>query len=114
MNWNHITSLNDLHNIDTVSALQPVVIFKHSTRCSISVAALDRVQRKWESAKGAKMEWYFLDLIKFREISNEIAARYNVRHESPQVLVIKKGECVYHESHYGVQYQEIVEQINHL
>ena len=57
-----------------------------------------------------EMDFHFLDLIKYRSVSNRIADDFKVYHESPQILVIKNGECIYDESHSGIEMEEIVEQ----
>jgi bacillithiol system protein YtxJ len=105
MNWNSLTSLAQLDELETVSFQKPVLIFKHSTRCSISSGALNRLERQAESS--LPFIPYFLDLISFREISNRIAEKFGVEHQSPQVLLIKNGQCVYHESHMGINYHEL-------
>jgi bacillithiol system protein YtxJ len=104
MNWNDLSSITQLETIDTESATQPVVIFKHSTRCSISSAALARLERSWKE-EGIKP--YYLDLIAHRDISNAIASKYSVEHQSPQILLIKNGQAVYNESHMGIQVEDI-------
>jgi bacillithiol system protein YtxJ len=107
MNWIHLTDEAQLDHIKLESNDQPVVIFKHSTRCSISAMAKMRLERA--DAPGT-IKFYYLDLIRFRNISNRIAEVFGVHHESPQVLVIRNGECVYDESHGGIEMSEIVEQ----
>ena len=107
MNWNDITNEAQLNAIVEESKQQPVVIFKHSTRCSISSMAKGRLERAEEPA-GVK--FYYLDLIAHRDISNKIAENFHVHHESPQVLLLKNGECVYDESHNGIDMREIEEQ----
>ena len=99
VNWKHIKDQGQLQEMQIASHEKPVMIFKHSTRCSISAMALDRLERKWENDK---IEPYFLDLISHREISNQIAKDYGVAHESPQVLLIKEGKVIYHSSHMGI------------
>ena len=106
MRWEQLTEEAQLEKIKEQSFQQPVVIFKHSTRCSISAMALNRVERA-DTPTGAV--WYFLDLLKHRNISNKIAEMFQVHHESPQVLLIKHGECIYDESHNGIQMEEIQE-----
>jgi bacillithiol system protein YtxJ len=108
MNWIPLQSMDQLAAIDEQSNTQPVFILKHSTRCSISVMALGRLER---STAPLHTSWYYLDLLNYREISNAIAERYSVHHESPQLLLIKNGECVYDESHQGIRMEEAVEQL---
>lgn len=107
MNWEQLTDETQLQQIIEQSRHQPVVIFKHSTRCSISAMALNRLER---STAPEGITFYYLDLIRYRSVSNKIAEMFQVYHESPQVLLIKDGECVYDESHNGINMEEIVEQ----
>ncbi len=97
MNWEILTDVNQLGEIIFNSNEKPAVIFKHSTRCSISRMALKQFENEFDSAE--EVTPYFLDLIAYREISNEIANRFNVYHESPQILLIKDGKSVYDASH---------------
>lgn len=107
MNWITLHNEEQLQELKINSAVKPQVIFKHSTRCSISSMAKNRLER---SSQPVEMEFYFLDLIKYRSISNKIASDFNIYHESPQILVIKNGECIYDESHSGIDMQDIIEQ----
>jgi bacillithiol system protein YtxJ len=109
MNWIALTTIEQLAVIDAESAEQPVMILKHSTRCSISSAALARLERQWNAGSGVKT--YFLDLIAHRDVSNAIAAHYDVEHQSPQVLVIKNGASVYDESHMSISAEEILDHL---
>lgn len=106
--WTDLTTDEQLNDIKALSASQPVVIFKHSTRCSISHMAHSRLQ-KLTNTHGAV--FFYLDLLNYRPLSNRIAEEYSVHHESPQVLLIVNGECVYDESHNGITVDELVEQI---
>lgn len=108
MNWTDLTEEAQLDTIVTESKTQPVVIFKHSVTCSISAMAKGRLDRE-EQPNGIK--FYYLDLLRYRPISNKIAELFHVHHESPQVLIIKKGECTFDESHNGITMDEIVEQL---
>lgn len=105
--WSVIDSEITLNQAINKSSEHPVVIFKHSTRCSISSMALSRLEREWDTEEMNSITPYYLDLISYRSISNLIAEKFGVRHESPQVLVIKNGESVYHSSHMGISYDEI-------
>lgn len=108
MNWNALTTIEQLATIDAESTQQPVMILKHSTRCSISSAALARLERGFDEGAGIKA--YYLDLIAYRDVSNAIAVRYGVEHQSPQVIVVKNGKAVYTESHMAIQAADIIEQ----
>ena len=107
MRWIPLTEEAQLDTIITESATQPVVIFKHSTTCSISAMSKGRLERE-QAPDGVK--FYYLDLLRYRPISNKVAETFSVHHESPQVLLIKNGDCVYEESHNGISMNEIVEQ----
>lgn len=109
MEWNKLTGINQLEEINKNSFDAPIMIFKHSTRCSISSSALNRVERNWNNEQDdVKVKPYYLDLIAHRDVSNEIAKKWNIEHQSPQVLVIKNGECIYTETHMGINYEEIL------
>jgi len=99
--WNDLTELKQLDTIVEESADTPVIIFKHSTRCPVSRMALKNFENEYSIGEEEATP-YFLDLIAHRDISNAIAERFNVIHQSPQVLVIKNGQSVYSESHDGI------------
>ena len=107
MHWIHLTDEEQLKQIINKSQLKPQVIFKHSTRCSISAVALQRMQK---TSQPPDIDFYFLDLLTNRHLSNKISETFKVDHESPQVLLIRDGECVYEESHLGISMHEIVDQ----
>lgn len=107
MHWIHLTDDEQLKNIICRSQEKPQVIFKHSTRCSISSVALKRLQQVQAPVNA---DFYFLDLVAYRTVSNQVSSKFNVDHASPQVLVIKDGECVYDESHLSISMDEIIEQ----
>lgn len=98
LNWNALTQITQLDSIVEESASTPVVIFKHSTRCSISRMALKNFEREYNLDKSEATP-YFLDLLEHRDISNEIAQKFQVIHQSPQLLLIKNGKSVYDASH---------------
>ncbi len=106
MNWIELLEESQLDTIKEESAAQPVIIFKHSTRCNISSMAKGRLDR---SEAPQNVTFYYLDLIRFRGISNKIAEVFGVPHESPQVLMIKNGSCTYDESHGAISMDEIAE-----
>lgn len=98
LEWNDLTRMEQLDEIKEESAVQPVLIFKHSTRCSISRMALKNFEREYSiDVAGAKP--YYLDLLEHRDISNEIASRFGVMHQSPQLIILVDGKPVYSASH---------------
>lgn len=111
MNWNRLESINQLAEIKEKSQEKPVLIFKHSTRCSISSMVWDRLKRNWKAEDFDKVEPFFLDLIAHRDISNTIAQEFDVYHESPQIIVVKDGKAVYDTSHMGINYADIMKRI---
>ncbi|HVK96654.1 MAG TPA: bacillithiol system redox-active protein YtxJ [Flavisolibacter sp.] len=106
MHWIHQLDEEQLNQLITKSQTKPQVIFKHSTRCSISAVALQRLQKVQQPED---MDFYFLDLLAHRSLSNKISEIFQVHHESPQVLVIKDGECIFNESHLGISMSDIVD-----
>ena len=108
MNWIELTKEAQLDTVKENSKNKAQVIFKHSTRCSISSVAKSRLER---SNAPQDVDFYYLDLIKHRNISAKIADDFDVFHESPQILLIKNGACIYDESHSGITMDEISEQV---
>lgn len=109
MNWIDLKSEGQLKELIEKSRVKPQVIFKHSSRCGISAMAKGRLER---SIAPANADFYFLDLITYRNLSNKISSEFKVYHESPQILLIKNGKCVYDESHTSISMNEIEEQIS--
>lgn len=104
MNWIDLQAEEQLDIIKDKSFTTPQVIFKHSTRCSISSMAKNRLDK---GNAPANSEFYYLDLIKYRSISTKVSETFKVFHESPQVLIIKDGNCIYDESHSGITLEDI-------
>lgn len=100
LTWNYLEN-TDLNQIDAISFEKPVVLFKHSTRCIISKMALKEFEKEHKIPNEA-MELYFLDLLNHRPLSNHVAEHYSIAHQSPQILVIREGKCIYHNSHDGI------------
>ncbi len=109
MNWTPLTDAAQLQEITTSAA--PCVIFKHSTRCSVSSMAKRQFEFEEELVpESAKL--YLLDLIRFRSLSNDVSERWSVRHESPQVLVIHRNRCIHHASHSDIEAVQVALSIN--
>lgn len=104
MEWKQLNHPDQLDEIITSSHHTPQYIFKHSTRCSISTVAKNRL----EKGVSGNAIVYYLDLLSYRSISNEISNRWNVIHQSPQLLKIENGICTYHASHMEIEAEEVV------
>lgn len=114
MQWLFLKSAEDLEQAIELSAstqVDAVLVFKHSTRCSISRMALERLERNWKTS-GQIVPMFYLDLLSYRDISNQIAERFQVVHQSPQVLLLKNKTCFYHNSHSAISAQEILDEID--
>jgi bacillithiol system protein YtxJ len=107
MNWTELYSEHQIEEIKKESKSQPVLIFKHSTRCAISNTALSRLERNWKEEEVAPLKMYYLDLLLHRNISQRIAESFDVEHESPQVLILKDGNAIYVRSHLAIAFDEI-------
>jgi bacillithiol system protein YtxJ len=107
MEWIQLTSEDQIPDIVQKSSMKPQVIFKHSTRCSISSTALQRLEK---AQPPSGVDFLFLDLLSHRKLSAKIAEQFKVAHESPQVLLIKNGQCIFDESHLGIYMDDIAEQ----
>jgi len=99
--WRKLSSVDQLNHIKKASKTKTQAIFKHSTRCGIS----RMVSRNFESSfdlSAEDVDLYYLDLLSYREVSDEISAKFQVWHESPQFIVIKNGVVVHHASHSAI------------
>jgi bacillithiol system protein YtxJ len=103
MNWIPLTSEEDLETIKNSSGFS--VIFKHSTRCGVSSVAKRYFEKDWSRPE---IPVYYLDIISYRSISNKIAQDFEIPHESPQVLLIRNGGCIYNESHSSIEAKDVM------
>ncbi len=101
-----LDNIEQFDEIDEISQTKPVVLFKHSTRCSISRMALKQFDAEFNYPE-EKIDWYLLDLLNHRDLSNEIASRYNVVHQSPQIVVIRNGKAVFNETHDSISSEDL-------
>lgn len=106
MDWTILNSAKQLEEIKAASGNN--ILFKHSTRCPISLMAKRGFEQDWDDLP-AGTGVYFLDLLNYRELSNQIAELFHVHHESPQLLLIKDGECILHQSHGDISVAEVNE-----
>ena len=98
--WINMNSLSQLNEIEEKSKTKTQVIFKHSTRCGISRMVMNQFVEAYDV--DANLDLYYLDLLSYRNVSNEVGYQFQVMHESPQLLVIKNGVTVAHASHGGI------------
>ena len=112
MNWNKLTELDQLTALAKESHQQPILIFKHSTSCSISRTALGRLERNWNESEMKNVKPYFLDLLSYRKISTTISNQFSVEHESQQLLIIKNGESIYDRSHLEIDYSSVKSELS--
>ena len=104
--WISLTNEGQLEDIVKQSNTIPCLIFKHSTRCNISSMAKVRLEKGWDFDAN-DMKPFYLDLISFRNVSEAIAEKFGIYHESPQVLLIRNGECTYDASHLDISVEEL-------
>ncbi len=112
MNWNTLSQINQIQELEQVSIQKPVLIFKHSTRCSISRTVLNRFETAFTSINPPQIDCYLLDLLNHRDLSNQLATEFNVQHESPQVIVLLNGKTALYKSHYEIDLNDILHELN--
>jgi bacillithiol system protein YtxJ len=101
INWIPLNSLSQLEEIKEQSKTESIGIFKHSTRCGISRGVVRQFENSFDD-EVSTLKMYYLDLLNFREISNEVGYQFQVIHQSPQLLIIKNEHAVAHASHYDI------------
>nr|WKN35810.1 bacillithiol system redox-active protein YtxJ [Tunicatimonas sp. TK19036] len=111
MDWKALTTIEQLKQIKENSAQRPAIIYKHSSRCGISSMILRRLERDWRTSEMETADVYFLDLIRYRDVSQAVAEAFSIRHESPQILLINRGECVYDTSHTMISYNTLKKEL---
>ena len=106
VDWNRLEALSDIETLLEASKTMPQVVFKHSTRCGISRAVLRNFENDFKEAN-TLAALHYLDVLNHRDISNKLAEKFQVEHESPQLLVIKEGKVVHHASHSVINAQKL-------
>lgn len=104
--WIRLTSLDQLNEIDKKSMAKTQVIFKHSITCGISRMVMNMFTGNYNFTE-SQLDLYYLDLHAYREVSNEVGYKFQVMHQSPQLLVIKNGTAVAHASHGAITEVEL-------
>ncbi len=100
--WSNLTEENQIAEIIALSNSIPVYIFKHSTTCGISAQAKENVEISFKNTDKPLL-FYYLDLLKFRSISNEVASKLNVHHQSPQLILVHNGQVAFTASHHKIK-----------
>jgi len=98
--WQPLTDVSQLDDIDKRSKTKTQIVFKHSTRCGVSSMVMNQFVSMYDV--DANLDLYYLDLLSHRDVSNEIGYKFQVMHQSPQLLIIKNGTTVAHASHGGI------------
>ena len=104
--WKTLDSEAQLSAILEISRIKPVLIYKHSTRCPVCTGVKSELEKNWDVPANVA-EFYYLDLIKYREISAKVSQLFNVIHQSPQLIIIKNGKAVQNESHWAISTRKI-------
>jgi len=111
LNWQELETNEQLQDLIKNSEEKPQLIFKHSTSCSISSMALNRFKNAWNKHHTDSVQVNYLDILRNRNISNEIADVFQIRHESPQLLLVKSGECIHDSSHLGISLDKVLSKV---
>jgi len=106
---NEIVSTEGLHACLDTSRQTPIFLFKHSTRCPVSTAAHDRVSRYVAEAPENAPGVHMIRVVESRPVSDEAALLLSVRHESPQIILVKEGKAVWSASHYEITPEAMAE-----
>ncbi len=107
-NWKQLQSMADLDGAQELSFQKPVVLFKDSTTCGISAYAKQKLTGLEITDR---FEFFYLDLLAHRDISNEIAHRFGVIHQSPQIIVLKDSRSVFDTSHHAISSEVVLKQL---
>ncbi|MFD0962747.1 bacillithiol system redox-active protein YtxJ [Pseudofulvibacter geojedonensis] len=107
--WQQLTQVGELQKIKEASKEKLQVIFKHSTRCGISKSVINRFVSDYDLNIDADL--YYLDLLNYREVSNEVGHEFQVIHQSPQLILVKGGKVIHHASHHEIYANKVLEYI---
>lgn len=107
--WQQLTQVNQLNTIRDASNEKLQVIFKHSTRCGISRSVINRFVADYDLEANADL--YYLDLLNYREVSNEVGHEFQVIHQSPQIILIKNNKVIHHASHHEIFADKVLENL---
>ncbi|TXK71164.1 bacillithiol system redox-active protein YtxJ [Mesonia sp. HuA40] len=111
IDWLEVKKVNDVETILETSKRQTAIVFKHSTRCPVSRMALNRFEAEADF-DNSQVAFFFLDLIQYREVSNLIAEKFQVTHQSPQIIILQNQKIIGHFSHHEIQAEVVADLIN--
>lgn len=111
MDWNELTSENQLEKLVELSEDYRVVIFKHSTSCGISRMVLKNLESQISKNEPEQTQYFFLDLLKYRSISNAIADKFQVIHQSPQMIILDNKTVAYADSHSAISIDYLMQEV---
>jgi len=111
MAWKPIHTADELAAVQQAASQKPQVLFKHSTRCSISAMAKARFERAWTTEDDARFDAHLIHVVENREVSNQVAEALDVHHESPQLIVLHHDEVLLDQSHGEIALDEVREVI---
>lgn len=104
--WNHLNDEQEVERLIEESYQRPVALFKHSTRCGISHFVKDSLHSNWR-LNSEKLGFYLIDLLNFRQLSNHVAERFGIAHQSPQLILLHEGKPIYNASHQAISVDEL-------
>lgn len=111
MEWQIIQTEEEIQPLIEMSKRHPVLFFKHSTRCSISNTAKSRLERLWPQLNSHSILAVYIDVLTNRASSSLLSSIASVKHESPQAILFHNGQCIYHQSHLGIELEEMLKVI---
>lgn len=110
--WNQPQTVDQINEI-LERTQKPQVIYKHSYSCAVSLFAKSSLESDLETI-AKKADLHLVDVIAQRPLASKISDKTGIRHESPQVILMYKGDPFWHDSHGGVRIKSLVEALNEL
>ncbi len=112
-NWNVLTEEEELQGVMEASHNRLQLVYKHSFTCGICHMTLENIEDSFDELE-EQADMHFVDVKNARPVSNLLADKLDVRHESPQVIIIREGKAVWDESHHAIKGEEILKQLEGL
>lgn len=109
--WQQLQTVEEYRSAVRDSYEKPIVLFKHSTSCYISKLVKEKFEAELTAIRPSGVDFYYLDLLHFRPISNLVANELKVNHQSPQLIIVKNGEAVFNASHSGIEFSDVLKHL---